>query len=368
VWTSLGRLRYAEHVTESKETRRRVAAPSAGRMSRRGLMALAAGLAATACAPVVRPMGPPIGDPVLAADALVMADGARLPLHAWLPEGTPRGVMVALHGFNEYSRALVADAAPLFTQAGLALYAYDQRGFGAAPHRGLWPGAETLAADASAAARLIARRHPGLPLVMMGESMGGAVLILADAGRDPPPVQGYVLLAPAVLSRASMPGVARHALDLATRTVPAVATVSSAPPGFTPTNNASAWFRWSRDPMIIHATRVDAVAGLVDLMDAAVAAAPRFGLPRPGRDAVPSLILYGSLDRIVPQDTTRAVLRSMPAGGLHRVGYYEGGRHMLLRDMQATEVVGDIVAWMAAPGAHLPSGADRAGAAWLAGR
>jgi len=333
---------------------------------RRALLLGALGMATAACTPVVIPMGPPRGEPTLANDALVMADGVRLPLHAWLPQGPPRAVIVALHGFNEYSRSFVADAAPEFAAGGVALYAYDQRGFGRAPHRGIWAGGATLAADATAAVRLIAARHPGVPIFLMGESMGGAVLILAETGRDPPPVQGIILLSPALFGRASLPPVGRAMLDFAVRTVPVVAVSTSAPPGFQPTNNYSAWYRWSRDPLIIGPTRVDAVSGLFDLMDAAIAATPRLGAPRAGR-ALPVLVLYGARDRIVPQDATHAALRTMPADGRRRFGYYAEGRHMLLRDTIAPAVVADILAWTTTPDAPLPSGADRAGAQWLAG-
>ena len=50
-----------------------------------------------ACAePLVVPMGPPAGAPRLLDDRLVMADGAELPLKRWLPEATPRAVILGL--------------------------------------------------------------------------------------------------------------------------------------------------------------------------------------------------------------------------------------------------------------------------------
>lgn len=327
----------------------------------------ALGLAAGGCTPLVIPMGPPRGEPSFATDALVMPDGVRLPLHAWLPQAPPRAVVLALHGFNQYSRSFVADSAPDFNAGGIALYAYDQRGFGRAPHRGIWPGAATLAADATTAARLIAARHPGLPVFLMGESMGAAALILAETGQDPPPAQGMILLSPALFSRTTMPGYARFALNVAVRAVPAVAVSTAPPPGYAPTNNYAAWYRWSRDPLIIGPTRVDAVSGLFDLMDAAVTAMPQFGAPRRGQ-ALPVLILYGSQDNIVPQESTRAALRALPSDGRHVVAYYAGGRHMLLRDSVSPAVTRDILSWTAAPDAPLPSGADVVGARWLGGR
>jgi hypothetical protein len=120
-------------------------------------------------------------------DALVMADGLRLPLHAWRPEGPPRAVMLALHGMNEYGRSFAEDAAPWFTAAGVALYAYDQRGFGGAAPRGVWPGHETLAQDAITAAGLMRARHPSLPLSCWAKAWGARCLCW-PAARPPWPM------------------------------------------------------------------------------------------------------------------------------------------------------------------------------------
>ncbi|MFC7542987.1 alpha/beta fold hydrolase [Siccirubricoccus deserti] len=176
----------------------------------------------------------------------------------------------------------MADAAPEFTNRGIAVYAYDQRGFGAAPHRGIWAGGATLAADATVAARLIRARHPGLPLLLLGESMGAAVLVLAASGPEPPPAEGYILSAPALWGRAGMPGIIRGGLWLAARTIPLVG-FPDAVGGLAASDNEAALRRWGRDPLTIKITRVDAAHGLVDLMDAAVAALPGCCRGWPGR-------------------------------------------------------------------------------------
>ena len=320
---------------------------------RRALLALPA----TACTPQVIPAGPSLGDPALADGVLTMEDGARLPLRAWLPEGPPRGVLLCLHGFND-SRNFMTEPARALNGAGLAVYAYDQRGFGGAPNRGVWPGAPTLAADAASAARLLKARHPGLPLVLLGESMGGAVLLLAATGANPPPASGYVLLAPAVWGRVTMPGIVVGLLDVLTHVVPRVA-VASGVPGIVPTDNMEALRRMARDPLTIRETRVDTTSGLIDLMDDALAAAPRLepGMP-------PLLLVYGARDQLVPPVATRALLDRIPPEAPARVAYYTGIHHMPLRDLAAGTVIADMLAWIADPAAPLPSGADAAGLAW----
>ncbi|MFC7473479.1 alpha/beta fold hydrolase [Dankookia sp. GCM10030260] len=318
-----------------------------------------------ACTPVVIPAGPAVTTPAITDDALLMPDGARLPLHRWLPDGPPRAVLLALHGFNDAAGNFMAESAAGFTAAGIAVYAYDQRGFGAAPHPGIWAGAASLAADATAAARLVRARHPGLPLVMLGESMGGGVLVLTATGAAPPPADGYVLMAPAFWGRDDMPGPMRWGLWLASRTIPLVGFPGTAG-GIKASDNEEALRRWGRDPLTLKLTRVDAASGLVDLMDAAVAAVPaccRTAL-RPG--PAPVLILLGAKDSIIPTRVARRVVQGMRDDQAERVAYYPEGWHLLLRDLQRDVVTRDILAWLAAPGAPLPSGADAAAAEWLA--
>ena len=96
--------------------------------------------------------------------------------------------------------------------------------------------------------------------------------------------------------------------------------------------------------------------GLVDLMDAALAAAPRF--------RAPALFLYGGKDELIPDKATAATWRGLPEGPVR--AFYPGGYHLLLRDHERMTPIDDILFWMRHPGMALPSGGDRAAAAWLA--
>ena len=78
--------------------------------------------------------------------------------------------------------------------------------------RGLWAGASALTADLRRAARLLRARYPDPPLYLLGDSMGGAVILAASAQDAPLPAEGVVLVAPAVWSRATMPALRREIL------------------------------------------------------------------------------------------------------------------------------------------------------------
>src|SRR5581483_6908152 len=140
----------------------------------------------TACSPQQQ-IYHPSADPGVGVgpDTVLAADGAMLPLRHWLPKAKPKAVIVALHGFNDYSRAF-ENAGGFFAPRGVAVYAYDQRGFGFARFTGIWANEANLKADLAQAVREVKRQYPKTPVYVLGESMGGAVIITALADPDFP--------------------------------------------------------------------------------------------------------------------------------------------------------------------------------------
>ncbi|MSP49873.1 MAG: alpha/beta fold hydrolase [Alphaproteobacteria bacterium] len=296
--------------------------------------------------------------PRLEDDRLVAADGARLPLAVWRPaSGRPWAAAVALHGFNDYRMAF-SEVGSELAERGVAVYAYDQRGFGQAPGRGYWHGSEAMIADYRTAVALVRARHPGLPVFAIGESMGGAVVLAAHAEAPRPEVDGVVLIAPAVWGASTMPVWQTAPLWLFAHTIPWWP-MSGAGLPITPSDNVAMLRRLSVDPLIIRETRADAVYGLVRLMDEGLAGAAAL--------AGPALVLYGGADDIVPKAPTCRMIRSLPAppAGAWRIVLYPEGHHMLTRDLAGREPIDDIAAFLASLGGPLPSGAeiDRAQAA-----
>ena len=154
--------------------------------------------------------------------------------------------------------------------------------------------------------------------------MGAAALMVLATEPDPPLVDGYVLIAPAVWGRAKMNLLMRLSLWLADQTVPGLTLTGGGLVKVTASDNRAALVRLSRDPLTIHATRVDAIKGLVDLMDRALAAAPHF--------RAPGLFLYGGHDDLVPPRATAATWRVLPPGSV--LAFYPNGYHLLLRDKE----------------------------------
>jgi acylglycerol lipase len=174
------------------------------------------------------------------------------------------------------------------------------------------------------------------------------MVTLAEA--PPPEIAGAVLVAPAVWGRSFMNPFQTAGLWFFARTIPWYPATADGL-DIVPSDNIEMLRALARDPKVIKETRMDTIEGLVDLMDAALDAAPRL-------DGPPTLTLYGLKDEIVPDSPVIAAIRRMPANGRNRAALYEGGYHMLLRDLEAERVWRDIAAWMADTRVALPSGAD----------
>jgi acylglycerol lipase len=323
-------------------------------MLRRLIGVLLAGLLLAGCVGVAVMPGARVDKPTETADFFVMLDGTALPYRVWLPSGQPKAIVLALHGMND-SRDAWEYPAPDFAAAGIAVYAPDLRGFGVTRSRGLWPGTDGLTSDARVMAHLLRTRYPRTKLILMAESMGAAALMVMATEPDPPLVDGYVLIAPAVWSRAEMNLLMRSSLWIADHTLPGMTLRGRGIVKVTATDNRDALVRLSTDPLTIHATRVDAIKGLVDLMDQAQAAAPHFHAR--------ALVLYGGRDELVPARATAATWRALPSEPVR--AFYPDGYHLLLRDKGRAVPIGDILAWIGDPAAPLPSGADKAAGVWL---
>jgi alpha-beta hydrolase superfamily lysophospholipase len=289
--------------------------------------------------------------PEIGADFFRPSDGVELPMRRWVPEGKPKAVIVALHGFADYSLAYAKPAA-IWAKKGIATFAYDQRGFGGAPHVMHWSGSTRMVADVREAVATLRKRYPGTPIFLIGESMGGAVATAATAVPHPAEVDGVILVAPAVWEHSFMGMIERTALWLTRNTVPGL--WLTPPPGLHihPSDNVPMLRQMSHDSLVQMGARADTTAGLMDLMDQAGDDVSQIHLP--------TLVLYGAHEEVLPHSAVTNFLAQVPATNV-RVAFYPHGYHMLLRDLHGDIVADDVAAWIADRTAPLPSGNECGG-------
>ncbi|MEZ5970148.1 MAG: alpha/beta fold hydrolase [Hyphomonas sp.] len=284
-------------------------------------------------------------------DVFVSFDGARLGLTNWQPPpGTESGhVIVGLHGMNDYANAFHM-AAPYWAAHGVQVYAYDQRGFGRSPQRGIWPDEEVMREDLRTATHVVRRLHPGATITVVGISMGGSVAITAFGSDRPPDADRLIASGPGLRGWGAMHPLYRFSLWASARTRPGW--IVEPPRRFVkiePSDNVEMLRRSAQDPLMLPTNRIDQVYGLVELMETAHHRV--IHLP----PTLPVLMSYGARDIVVPAKGVARTAKELPSHV--RTVYYENGYHMLLRDLQAEKVHTDYLSFMRSPASALPSGA-----------
>jgi len=296
-------------------------------------------------------------------------DGTALFTHRWLPDGDVRGVVQVLHGMAEHS-SRYARLAGALTGAGFAVYAHDHRGHGRtggdddhgylADERG-W---QCLVDDARAVTALATEEHPGLPVFLLGHSMGSVVAReYVIGGSDD--LAGLVLSGsvadPGTMGLAGI-GVARLEARLRGRrhTSGLLNTLSFGQynAAFKPNRTEFDWL--SRDEAEVDAYVADARCGQVfssgfwtDFLPGirAVNDPERIARVRPD---LPILLLAGDKDPVGDGGKgPRSTREQYATAGVHDVTctLYPGARHEIFNETNREEVTADLLAWLEA---HLP--------------
>jgi acylglycerol lipase len=269
-------------------------------------------------------------------DHLIGAGGRRIFWQAWLPEDAPRAVIVIAHGASEHSGRYAHVAARL-TAERYAVYAIEHRGHGRSEgQRALIDRLDNAVADLDALVSIATERHPGAEVFLLGHSMGGAIAVRYAVLQNDR-LAGLLLSGPlAALEAAPAPQrLAARVLSVLTPGLPVVAidaTLISRDPEVVRT--------YTSDPLVYHgklpARTVTELAAVIDA----------FG-EQAARITVPTLIMYGTADRLCP-----------PAGSLmlnERIGAadktlkaYDGLYHEIFNEPEQDQVLDDMCAWLAA--------------------
>jgi alpha-beta hydrolase superfamily lysophospholipase len=273
------------------------------------------------------------------------SDGAQITAYRWVPAGEPRAVLQLTHGMGEHAQRYDHVARTL-NDAGFAVYAQDHRGHGtsADPEAlgdmgpGSWP---ALVDDIGLLSAHIRAEHPGLPLILLGHSMGSFAVqqYLLDHSAD---VDGAVLTGTAAID------VLEPALDL---DQPLDLALFNA--AFQPARTDYDWL--SRDETIVDAYVADPYCGFgIDPASAKLMflGARRVADPAQVAAMTPGLPLYIAVGEADPVNGGLALLTPLTdryaAAGLTDVTVrtYPGARHEVLNETNRAQVISELISWI----------------------
>ncbi|HEY6421794.1 MAG TPA: lysophospholipase [Pseudonocardiaceae bacterium] len=254
---------------------------------------------------------------------------------AWLAPEQPRAVVVLVHGLHEHSGRYPHVGARL-AEAGFAVYAADHRGHGRTDgRRANLERMGLVVADLGSFVGFARQRHPGLPVFMVGHSLGG-LIALQYATEPGTSLDGLVASAPAVQVSPGPP-LLRHLAPLLSALVP---DLPAAPLG--------AENKISRDPEVVRAYRVDPLVyhGNIKVRTGAEILVTIEGLPaRLPRLSVPLLLLHGTADQIC--DPTGSTLVHEHVSSVDKtLRRYDGLYHEIFNEPERDDVLTDLISWL----------------------
>jgi alpha-beta hydrolase superfamily lysophospholipase len=261
--------------------------------------------------------------------------GLELFAQAWLPDAPPNAVIVVAHGLGEHSGRYATLATELANR-GYAVYALDHRGHGRSggPRANIGRFAY-LVSDFSAFVGRCARQHLDTPLYVLGHSMGGAVAF-ATALRLQHQLRGLVLSAPALAMDTAVPRLQEWLVRALSVVAPNTGALNIPPSAVS--RDPSVVMHYASDPLVHHAG-VPART-VVELLDAMA------GFPAGVRDLrLPTLILHGTADKLVPLAATRPLYQAINAN-YRTLKLYDGLFHEVFNEPERTTVTADLFSWL----------------------
>lgn len=281
-------------------------------------------------------------DPILRREGrIALSDRGERYRYAWLP-ASPTRAMILVHGYGEHA-GRYDEMAMYFAARGFAVHAYDQAGHGRTRGpRGHVDRFDRLLDELARFVGQVGVDHPGLPIALVGHSMGGLVVAATAALRQP--AVDRIVLSGALLELPA-DSLDRRLRLLAARILSAIAPRIGLSTGLDAaglSRDPEVVRRYVEDPYVKDRMSARFAAGLAAMVDEVARSASRVERP--------ILILHGEADPICPVSGSRRFHAGLDPriGKSSRLSVYPGLRHEIFNEPEREPIWQEMLDWLGA--------------------
>lgn len=261
--------------------------------------------------------------------------GVRIVYDVWTPDTDLRGVVVLAHGLGEHARRY-DHVAQRLGESGLITYALDHRGHGRSGGKRVYlRDISEYTDDFHTLVGIAADDHPGLKLVVLGHSMGGAIVFTYGV-EHPDDYTAMVLSGPVVDTQAAVSPVKMFAAKVLGKIAPGLPVEEL--PAEAVSRDPEVVAAYIADPLVHHGKIPAGIAraflGIAETMP-----------QRAGALTAPLLVVHGEQDKLVPADGSRHLVECVGSTDVHLKVYPEL-YHEVFNEPERAVVLDDVASWI----------------------
>jgi len=277
--------------------------------------------------------------------SIINANNYDFNYKVWKSEKESSDIIIAVHGYNDYSNAFQIPGTFLSTY-NIDTIAFDLRGFGINEDNGNWFHLKFHLEDLKFTINKIKKNNPNKNIYLLGESMGGAIVLSLIQRNKILPIKGVILVAPAIWNFSNSNYWKSIPLRIFSKLFPDLKVSGKTIIKVQASNNHNMLEELSNDKLFIHKPNLRSLQGVIDLMDESFVDAQKYF----NKPTYNTLILVPLIDEIVPRKPLIEILNNKKLiNNLNHkihIGLYKDSYHMILRDINGDEITKDIKDWV----------------------
>ena len=247
---------------------------------------------------------------------------------------------MAIHGYNDYSNSFKIPAEYL-SKSNIFTFSFDLDGFGRNDNSSFWFPLSVHKQVIKEELLKLKKQYPKKKIFLLGESMGGAIITSLMTNDRKLPIDGAVLVAPAMWNFSESNFFKSLFMSLVSKLFPNLKVSSKGWVEVQASDNQEVLKELSKDKYFIHHPNLKSLNGIIELMDESYKDAKKF-FSQPSYN---TLVVIPIKDEIVPR---KPLIELLEATKIKSYDFssnfliFESNYHMILRDIKGDNVTEEI--------------------------